>query len=196
MGLDVMILVFWMLSFKPPFSLSSFTFIKKNFSSSSPLSLERYYLHIWGYWYFSQQSWFQLVIHPAQHFSRCTLHDGAVNPTIRKDLKTVPKFYCCPIEGCPRGPDRLFSQFSLAKQHCMKVHAKRSINVVSAAIHTAPSRTWKDMQRIVARPSSARVAVTMPATELAMRSLQNMGIHQVRKGKWKTACAAGSCPGR
>ena len=29
MGLDAMILVFWMLSFKPAFSLSSFTFIKK-----------------------------------------------------------------------------------------------------------------------------------------------------------------------
>ena len=35
MGLDAMILVFWMLSFKPTFSLFSFTFIKKLFSSSS-----------------------------------------------------------------------------------------------------------------------------------------------------------------
>ena len=35
MGPDAMILVFWMLSFKPPFSLSSFTFIKRLFSSSS-----------------------------------------------------------------------------------------------------------------------------------------------------------------
>ena len=34
-GLDAMILVFWMLSFKPVFSLSSFTFIKRLFSSSS-----------------------------------------------------------------------------------------------------------------------------------------------------------------
>ena len=34
MGPDVMILVFWMLSFKPDFSLSSFTFIKRLFSSS------------------------------------------------------------------------------------------------------------------------------------------------------------------
>ena len=34
MGLYTMILVFWMLSFKPAFSLSSFTFIKKFFSSS------------------------------------------------------------------------------------------------------------------------------------------------------------------
>ena len=34
MGPDVMIFVFWMLNFKPAFSLSSFTFIKKLFSSS------------------------------------------------------------------------------------------------------------------------------------------------------------------
>ena len=32
---DAMILLFWMLSFKPPFSLYSFTFIKRLFSSSS-----------------------------------------------------------------------------------------------------------------------------------------------------------------
>ena len=35
MGLDANILVSWMLSFKPTFSLSSFTFIKRLFSSSS-----------------------------------------------------------------------------------------------------------------------------------------------------------------
>ena len=35
MAPDAMILVFWMLSFKPTFSLSSFTFIKRLFSSSS-----------------------------------------------------------------------------------------------------------------------------------------------------------------
>ena len=35
MGPDAMILVFWMLSFKPTFSLSSFTFIKRLYSSSS-----------------------------------------------------------------------------------------------------------------------------------------------------------------
>ena len=34
MGPDTMILIFWMLSFKPGFSLSSFTFIKRLFSSS------------------------------------------------------------------------------------------------------------------------------------------------------------------
>ena len=35
MGPNIMIFVFWMLSFKPTFSLSSFTFIKKLFSSFS-----------------------------------------------------------------------------------------------------------------------------------------------------------------
>ena len=35
MGPDAMILVVWMLSYKPTFSLSSFTFIKRIFSSSS-----------------------------------------------------------------------------------------------------------------------------------------------------------------
>ena len=40
MGPDAMTFVFWMLSFKPTFSLSSFTFIKRLFSSSS-LSAKR-----------------------------------------------------------------------------------------------------------------------------------------------------------
>ena len=35
MGLDTMIFIFWMLSFKPAFSLSSFTFMKMLLSSSS-----------------------------------------------------------------------------------------------------------------------------------------------------------------
>ena len=35
MGLDAMILVFWMLSLKPTFWLSSFTFVKRLFSSPS-----------------------------------------------------------------------------------------------------------------------------------------------------------------
>ena len=73
MGPDAVILVFWMLSFKPTFSLSSFTFIKRLFSSSSLSAIGWCHLHIWGYWYFSGQSWFQLVFHPAQRFLWCTL---------------------------------------------------------------------------------------------------------------------------
>ena len=52
MGPDAMILVFWMLSFKPTFSLSSFTFIQRFFSSSL-LPYGWCHLHIWGYCYFS-----------------------------------------------------------------------------------------------------------------------------------------------
>ena len=33
-----------------------------------------YHLHMWGCLYFSRQCWFQLVIHPACHFTWCTLH--------------------------------------------------------------------------------------------------------------------------
>ena len=65
-GPDAMILAFWMLSFKPTFSLSSFTFIKRLFSSSL-LSAIRVvssaYLRL-----------FQFVLHPVQHFSSCTLN--------------------------------------------------------------------------------------------------------------------------
>ena len=68
MGLDAMILVFWMLNFKPDFSLSCFTFIKRLFSSSllsGTKVVSSAYLRLSGYWYFSQQSWFQLMLHPA-----------------------------------------------------------------------------------------------------------------------------------
>ena len=74
MGSDAMILVFWMLSFKPAFSLFYFNFIMRLFSSSSLASIRWYHLHIWGWWYFSWDSWFQLVLPPAQHFTWCALH--------------------------------------------------------------------------------------------------------------------------
>ena len=40
-------------------------------SSSSFLPLERYHPHFWDCWCFSCLSWFQLITHPAQHFSLC-----------------------------------------------------------------------------------------------------------------------------
>ena len=57
---DAMIFIFWMLSFKATFSLSSFTFIKRLFISSLSKPWGYCHLHIWDYWYFSRQSWFQL----------------------------------------------------------------------------------------------------------------------------------------
>ena len=72
-GPDAMILVFRMLSFKPTFSLSSYTFIKRLFSSSLSAIrvLSSAYLRLL---ILSQKSWFQFVLHPAQLFSWCTLY--------------------------------------------------------------------------------------------------------------------------
>ena len=70
---------FLRLSFKPSFWLSSFTLIKRLFSSSLLSAIRVVYLPIWVCWYFSQQCWFQLVIHPAQHIAWCTLHRSLKN---------------------------------------------------------------------------------------------------------------------
>ena len=75
-----MILVFWMLSFKPTFSLSSFTFSSRGFLVPLHfLPLGWCHLQFWGYWYFSRQSWFQLVLLPAQRFSWCTRHISSIS---------------------------------------------------------------------------------------------------------------------
>ena len=70
---------FGMLSFKPTFSLSSFTFIKRLFSCSLLSAIRVVSSAVWGYWYFSQQSWFQLILHPAWHFTWCTLHISEIS---------------------------------------------------------------------------------------------------------------------
>ena len=71
MGLDVMILIFWTLShlFHSPLLPSPRGFVPLHL-----LWLKWYHVHIWGCWYFSWHSWFQLVLHPAQYFVWCTLH--------------------------------------------------------------------------------------------------------------------------
>ena len=77
MGPDAMIFIFWMLSFKPDFSVSSFTIIKRLFSSSS-LSVIRvvssacprlliFFLAI----LIPAYPWFQPVFHPAWHDVLC-----------------------------------------------------------------------------------------------------------------------------
>ena len=61
----------WVLSqlFHSAFSLSS-----RGFLVPLCFLLEGWcHLPIWGYWCFSLQSWFQLVLHPAWHFAWCTL---------------------------------------------------------------------------------------------------------------------------
>ena len=56
--------------FHSPLSLSS----RGSLVSLRFLPLKWYHLPIWGCCYFSQQSLFQLVLHPAQYYMWCTLH--------------------------------------------------------------------------------------------------------------------------
>ena len=74
MGPDAMILIFWMLSFKPGFYSPLSPSSRSSLVLLHFLPLEWYHLHIWGCWYFTRQSWFQLVSHPVWHFTWCTLH--------------------------------------------------------------------------------------------------------------------------
>ena len=74
MGLDAMILVFWMLSFKPGFSLYSFTFIKRLFSSSSLSAIRVVSSACLRLLIFLPAILIPAVLYPAQHFTWCTLH--------------------------------------------------------------------------------------------------------------------------
>ena len=74
MGQDAMILVFWMLSFKPVFSLSSISFIKRLFRSSW-LSAIRVLLSAYlRLLIFVLAILIIALLHLAQHYTRCTLH--------------------------------------------------------------------------------------------------------------------------
>ena len=71
MGLDAMTLGFWMLSFKPAFWLSSFSFIKGFFSSSSLSAIRVMSSVNLRLLTFLLQSRFHLVLHSAWHFLWC-----------------------------------------------------------------------------------------------------------------------------
>ena len=79
MGLDAMILVFCMLSFKPAFSLFSSTFIKKLFSSSSLSAV------------FLPAILIPICASSSPHFACCTLHikEGLFLREVRKEIVPV-----------------------------------------------------------------------------------------------------------
>ena len=65
MAPDAMIFIFWMLSFKPTFSLSSFIFMNRLFSSSSLSAIRVVSSAYLKLFLFLLQSWFQLLLLPA-----------------------------------------------------------------------------------------------------------------------------------
>ena len=98
MGPGAMVLVFWMLSFKPAFSLSSFTLIKRLCSSSSLSTITvvsstylRLLIFLW-------QLWFQLGIYTAQHFTWCSLHRSYISRvTIYSLVILLSQFWTSPL---------------------------------------------------------------------------------------------------
>ena len=84
MGSDAMIFIFWVLSFKPAFSLSSFTFIRRLFSSSwfsAIRVVSSAYLRLL---IFPLKPWFKPVVHPAHPefhmmYSACKLNKQGDN---------------------------------------------------------------------------------------------------------------------
>ena len=88
----------WVLSqlFHSPLSLSSR-------GSSVPLCFLPYgwcHLHIWDYWRISQQSWFQLVLHPAWPFAWCTLQYSCMYVLLLLSHFSHVQL-CNPIDGSP-----------------------------------------------------------------------------------------------
>ena len=73
-GPDAMIFVFWMLSLKTAYSLSSFTFIKRQFSTASLSAIRVVSSAYLRLLIFLTASGLKLVLHPAQPFAWCTLH--------------------------------------------------------------------------------------------------------------------------
>ena len=93
-GTDAMVLVFycWISSQLSHSSLSPSS--KGSLVPLHFLPLEWYHLHIWGCWYFSQQSWFQLVIHPAGYFTWCTLHRTPAELFLENGMKVLVAQSC------------------------------------------------------------------------------------------------------
>ena len=73
-GTNAMIFVFWILSFKPAFQLSSFTFIKRLFSSSSLSAIRVVSSAYLRLLIFLLAILITACASASQHFSWCTLH--------------------------------------------------------------------------------------------------------------------------
>ena len=59
-----------------------------------------YHLYIWGGCYFSRQSWFQLGIHPDQHFTQCSLHRIWISRMTTYSLNLLLTFLSQSIVPC------------------------------------------------------------------------------------------------
>ena len=98
MGLDAMILVFWLLSFKSAFSLSSFTLIKGLFSFSLLCALTLITLRVGSSAYLRLLIFLPEILIPAcnsaWHFAWWTLHIGYIGKvTIYSPVVLLSQFW-------------------------------------------------------------------------------------------------------
>ena len=127
------------------------------------------HLHIWGYWYFSRQSWFQLVFPPAQHFSWCTLHiqstswdvhwDSLVGSASKEtaynagDLGSIPGLRRPPGEGNdnPLQYSCLENSLSVGAWWAT-IHSVAKLNTTERLTVSTAMKKWKeDLNRHVSR---------------------------------------------
>ena len=142
-----MILVLWMLSFHSLLSLSA----RGPLVSLCFLWLKWCHLHIWGYWYFSQQSWFQLVLHPDWHFSRCSINSVQFShPVLSNTLQPRESQHARP--PCPSPTPRVYSNSCPSSPWC---HPTISSSVVpfSSCLQSFPgSRSFQTSQFFASGP--------------------------------------------
>ena len=100
-GPDAMILGFWMLSFKPTFSLSSFTFIKRLFSFSSLSAIRVVSSSYLRLLIFLPAILFKLVLQPAQRFSWCALNKLNKQDDNRQPWQTTFPIWNQSVGLCP-----------------------------------------------------------------------------------------------
>ena len=98
MGLDATIIALWMFSFKPSLSFSFFNLFQRLLSSSSLSTIRILSPANLRLLIFSWQFWLQLVIHPAWHFTWCTLHRNLkCRVTICSLVLLLSQFWTSPL---------------------------------------------------------------------------------------------------
>ena len=157
-----MILVLWMLSFHSLLSLSA----KGPLVSLCFLWLKWCHLHIWGYWYFSQQSWFQLVLHPDWHFSRCSINSVQFShPVLSNTLQPRESQHARP--PCPSPTPRVYPSLCPSSQWC---HPSISSSVVPFSSSQTLSTSGSFPMRQVFASGGQTIEVSASVSVLPMNT--------------------------
>ena len=135
---------------KPVFSLSSFISIKRLFSSSllsTKKVMSSAYLRLL---IFPHQSWFQLVLHPAWHFTWCILHIGYISKVTIYSLDVLLfQFKTSLFSPCLALTVASWSVFGVnlretwvcpvirASSHCIEHNVRKNFTMRASAWHIA-----------------------------------------------------------